>query len=136
MLKPALRFSSVFCGQQEAYQLASYSATIKPHHLHVENILEMISSLSPDGGTPLQEEFIIAVVIGLVPKKNATTLLFQSISYILLRLHNLYKYIEFLNASNYVFPTNHLVGVVGMSVAVAVTAGKKISTVVSILKAD
>lgn len=42
-------------------------------------------------------------------KKIATTLLFQSISYILLRLHNLYKYIEFLNASNYVFPTNHLV---------------------------
>lgn len=60
----------------------------------------------------MQEEFVTAVVIGLVPKerkKNATTLLFQSISYILLRLHNLYKYIEFLNASNYVFPTNHLV---------------------------
>lgn len=60
----------------------------------------------------MQEEFVIAVAIGLVPqkkKKNATTLLFQSISYILLRLHNLYKYIEFLNASNYVFPTNHLV---------------------------
>lgn len=42
-------------------------------------------------------------------KEHSTIFLFQSISYILLWLHHLYKYTEFLNASNYTFPTNHLV---------------------------
>lgn len=110
-LKPALRFSSVFCEQQEANQLASYLATSSPTGLMLRtcwrwfhHCLQMVELLCAG-----RVYYCCCHRVGSTNKTNATTLLFQSISYILLRLHNLYKYIEFLNASNYVFPTNHLV---------------------------